>query len=215
MNKNSILSFALCSIAGISNANAASIYTDEISFLNALLNPVIEGFETAPSPPIPGGVAAFPLFSSQGVVYTQGSGGNLYAVDGTGVFPVSGKAIFAELADTNIRLDFTAPVVAVGGYVASAYPTTGGVNVEVFLEAGGTTASINLTDSGNHFIGIVDTTGVSHASFYDVDPGTNFGLDNVSFATSVVPVPAAVWLFASGLAGLLGLARRKTATVPR
>lgn len=28
-------------------------------------------------------------------------------------------------------------------------------------------------------------------------------------ATSVVPVPAAVWLFGSGLIGLIGIARRK------
>ncbi len=31
-----------------------------------------------------------------------------------------------------------------------------------------------------------------------------------AIATSTVPVPAAVWLFGSGLFGLLGLARRKT-----
>ena len=33
-------------------------------------------------------------------------------------------------------------------------------------------------------------------------PGSNFG-------QSTVPVPAAVWLFGSGLIGLIGLARRK------
>jgi hypothetical protein len=34
----------------------------------------------------------------------------------------------------------------------------------------------------------------------------------LSIATSAVPVPAAVWLFGSGLAGLVGVARRKHAT---
>ena len=212
MNNKSILAFALCSIAGMSNANAATLFTDEISFLNTLLFPTLEDFETAPSPSIPGGTAAFPSFSSQGVLYTQGSGGNLFSVDGTGVFPVSGIAIFDELTNTDIQLDFDTPVVAVGGFVASAFPTTSDTNVEVFLEIAGTIASINLTDSDNHFIGIIDTNGFSSASFYDLDPNTNFGLDNVSFATSVVPVPAAVWLFASGLLGILGLIRRKTTT---
>ena len=34
-----------------------------------------------------------------------------------------------------------------------------------------------------------------------------FGLDNIS--VSAIPVPAAVWLFGSGLIGLIGIARRK------
>lgn len=40
------------------------------------------------------------------------------------------------------------------------------------------------------------------------------GYTNTSFATgfySAVPVPAAVWLFSSGLLGLIGIARRKKA----
>ena len=36
-------------------------------------------------------------------------------------------------------------------------------------------------------------------------PGNNFG------QTAVIPVPAAVWLFGSGLLGLVGMARRKKA----
>lgn len=35
--------------------------------------------------------------------------------------------------------------------------------------------------------------------------------DNFSPATSAVPIPAAVWLFCSGLIGLIGIARRKKA----
>ena len=35
--------------------------------------------------------------------------------------------------------------------------------------------------------------------------------DNVSIGVSTVPVPAAVWLFGSGLLGLIGVARRKKA----
>jgi hypothetical protein len=36
-------------------------------------------------------------------------------------------------------------------------------------------------------------------------------LDNISYTSTVVPVPAAVWLFGSGLLGLVGIARRKKA----
>lgn len=39
--------------------------------------------------------------------------------------------------------------------------------------------------------------------------GSGVFYDNLSFAQVVVPVPAAVWLFGSGLVGLVGLARRR------
>ncbi len=37
-------------------------------------------------------------------------------------------------------------------------------------------------------------------------------LDSMSYSISAVPVPAAVWLFGSGLLGLLGMAKQKTRT---
>ena len=50
---------------------------------------------------------------------------------------------------------------------------------------------------------------------FKADCGANVGcnidayIDNVVIDTAVVPVPAAVWLFGSGLVGLVGVARRK------
>jgi len=41
----------------------------------------------------------------------------------------------------------------------------------------------------------------------ELNMGGSGAIDNISF--SVVPVPAAVWLFGSGLVGLIGLTRRK------
>jgi hypothetical protein len=38
---------------------------------------------------------------------------------------------------------------------------------------------------------------------------SGWGVENVRMDVQVVPVPAAVWLFGSGLIGLVGLARRK------
>ena len=40
---------------------------------------------------------------------------------------------------------------------------------------------------------------------------TDAALLNYEFITTPVPVPAAVWLFGSGLLGLIGVARKKAA----
>lgn len=42
----------------------------------------------------------------------------------------------------------------------------------------------------------------------------SWGLDNVQVQITPVPVPAAVWLFGSGLLGLIGIARRKQRNFP-
>ncbi len=43
------------------------------------------------------------------------------------------------------------------------------------------------------------------------DEADSLGVVDTTLATSEVPVPAAVWLFGSGLVGLVGVARRKSA----
>jgi hypothetical protein len=40
-------------------------------------------------------------------------------------------------------------------------------------------------------------------------PATNQYYDNLNLGVAAIPVPAAVWLFGSGLLGLVGVARRK------
>ena len=51
--------------------------------------------------------------------------------------------------------------------------------------------------AGVHAVGIVNTAAASYFINYD------------NFSLSQVPVPAAAWLFGSGLLGLIGVARRK------
>ncbi len=53
----------------------------------------------------------------------------------------------------------------------------------------------------------------AHVGGYDTGTGGVYGEDGVESAkfATVVPVPAAVWLFGSGLIGLAGIARRRRA----
>jgi hypothetical protein len=48
-------------------------------------------------------------------------------------------------------------------------------------------------------------------SLYFVDPASGNPILTADFGFQAVPVPAAAWLFGSGLLGLLGMARRKRA----
>jgi hypothetical protein len=64
---------------------------------------------------------------------------------------------------------------------------------------------LNLAISGTYKMAIFDT-GFSDMGDYSLNVGCTFG-----DCTSVIPVPAAVWLFGSGLLGLVGIARRKSA----
>jgi len=84
-------------------------------------------------------------------------------------------------------------------------------------------SNVNLLDSdaaASMFLGIGPTngladTGTSGSVAIDLAAGS-YNLDiemtqNVATTVSAVPVPAAVWLFGSGLIGLAGFARRKKA----
>jgi len=73
---------------------------------------------------------------------------------------------------------------------------------------GSVTDSIILGNDTASFWGVIDMDGIASITF-SASGSPNVGFDAVSY--SAVPVPAAVWLFGSGLLGLVGMARRKKA----
>ena len=103
-------------------------------------------------------------------------------------------------AVNNLSFDFLSEDLPVG---------TASGSVTAYL-GGGIVGSMNLISNGATIpnlmdlsaLGFIDRLVISSA----VDPA-GLGYDNFSF--NAVPVPAAVWLFGSGLLGLIGLARRK------
>jgi len=100
-------------------------------------------------------------------------------------------------------------------FIAVTYDQVAG-NVVLYID--GITQSTNATQGSGYtttFIGKNPGFGeffdgrIDNVFFYDEVLGTA-ALDNIRLnGISAVPVPAAVWLFGSGLLGLMGVARRK------
>ncbi len=60
--------------------------------------------------------------------------------------------------------------------------------------------------------GPITLSGSGIRSLFWQDPGYGFAaIDNITISTSAVPVPTAVWLFGSGLIGLVRFTKRKKA----
>ena len=83
-----------------------------------------------------------------------------------------------------------------------------------FTEGDALTVSDNNTDIvsiARILNGIDSNSNAADFQLGCITPGSSniAGLGDCSSAVSTVPVPAAVWLFGSGLIGLVGLARRK------
>ena len=98
----------------------------------------------------------------------------------------------------------------------------------VEIQASGANFSATSTVTGNNITLFDDdqfvlaiTDGIDWfepLSWFEISPGSNIyeitfsnGLvTSIDAVPTLVPVPAAVWLFGSGLIGLIGIARRKT-----
>jgi hypothetical protein len=107
----------------------------------------------------------------------------------------------------------TAPACAPG---TGAYtPFTTGTSSNMDCNTGATNTTLTgsaLVGGGGTWTGTIVSAGnVGNRGFFDGTPYTEIFNITVTGTAAVVPVPAAVWLFGSGLLGLLGLARRKKA----
>lgn len=81
--------------------------------------------------------------------------------------------------------------------------------VDFFGSDGGLIGSFSQTATNSFFGFRVDSgTLISAVSITNTDY-LGLAYDNFTFNSTVVPIPAAVWLFGSGLLGLVGVARRK------
>ena len=101
---------------------------------------------------------------------------------------------------------------ALPGYVEQEFEGYLAPIVTVFDTSDTLIGTYTLTQGPNTlgFVGFTSTVGIGRAHLLaDQGETQDTGIDNVRVGLATVPVPAAVWLFGSGLLGLVGVARRK------
>ncbi len=86
--------------------------------------------------------------------------------------------------------------------------TNVGYPLKLFDESG--QFSVSLAQAGTYTLRIGDGAVFRYNSAINNDLDSARGTFDFNITTAAVPVPAAVWLFGSGLAGLIGISRRKT-----
>lgn len=143
--------------------------------------------------------------SSAGSVTTDGTNGAYGGSNPVGNFSIK------QNERPYLELDFSASPV---DYVGFRDIDHAGTNIVVTFVGGATTTfSIETTVfSGNsaEFTGIFknDMPRITLVQL-DASGDGSWGIDNIEYGSSAVPVPAAAWLFGSGLIGLVGVARRR------
>jgi len=161
-----------------------------------------------------------PGFTISGI--TAGNNNDMYLTSGNNIYNYS---------DTGVLLNsFTWPSTSIDYSDTSfngskLYTIFGGSQQGVTVRDGNTLAQSNVVTPGFVASGIASgdnndlyltldniiyhysDTGTLLNTMVFPDQGINY--TGITFASSAVPVPAAVWLFGSGLIGLLGVSRRK------
>ena len=233
--KKILISIALLTASSI--ANSATIYLDETEYLNALAalgyGTINESFEDdavwVRSPTLT------PSTNSQGLIwksnYTNSTTvNNGDAHDGSYIFysnphgNASDGSFECEPDESNwndpcwqydgwiVESAEAETLYGIGGWFTS---TGSGAKVTFLLDG----VNVNVARDGDAvsfgwtFISVIDTDGFTSVEILelrgaDYDQALIWG-DDFTVGVSAVPVPAAAWLFSSGVIGLVGIARRK------
>jgi hypothetical protein len=113
-----------------------------------------------------------------------------------------------------IKLTFSSPASSVGLFFGNDDSSVSTAFMDIFGTSGllGTISiAANMNDFADQFIGFNSNEMVTSAQIR-FDTGSVIYIDDVRFNDAqVVPLPPALWLFGSGLLGLVGIARRKAA----
>ncbi|MBI5461429.1 MAG: hypothetical protein HY941_04495 [Gammaproteobacteria bacterium] len=143
----------------------------------------------------------YTLNPSTGTATLIGNGGTAYNSSGDLAFIGNDLYLSSVSADYLMRLDRTTGVATYVGSigVGAVYGMATNNNVDLYGVAGTSILSINTaTGAGSTLL-----------NYAGHGLGAAYGTSFIEEAAPAVPLPAAAWLFGSGLLGMIGIARTK------
>ena len=183
-------------VTTITNA-ALLTFTNESDYLSVISSSatISEGFETSPwfNAPPSGAVSV----TSQGLIW---SSSDLIRTN-SGWARSGARGVYDSLGDPDIIniASTVGTLYSAGGWFKGSTAT------DLTFSIGSTDVfSVSIND-GHQFFGIVKTDGFG--SLRLSTSSGDWGADDFTFATSPIPIAAAIWLFGSGLIGLVGIAK--------
>jgi hypothetical protein len=115
-------------------------------------------------------------------------------------------AISGGSCEADLEIDFVQTVSDLS-FIVHGYGVGDSVLATLYDELDNVITSVTITTQT--FIDFSGYTGISRIYFDDSSTSAGLAFGEITFQP--VPIPAAVWLFGSGLLGLAGMSRRKKA----
>lgn len=221
LNSKLLCKASLLVVASTQLANATIVvYTDYSAWESAAqaLSPyptLSQDFESIDPQALSTGDNSF--FTSSGVtsIYISGDPG-FNAIDDSatsdsfgGTLSPNGSTYY--LGETNGSVPSLSFYPFAGVYPIPAFGAEWVTGGNLVMDVRGISVSFaDYLPTGSGFLGVVEDQGhtLNDLTLRSTSGAAYFGMDEASYV--VTPIPAAVWLFGSGLLGLIGLARRKT-----
>ena len=212
------------------NFNHATGHTQRGSWLSALVAVLIMGTSSlAQAAPLNLMLNDFPDIVSSFIDVNYNAGTDAFTASGFALEldddgSVPAEAITNGTFNLNASIDASGSLssgsLSIGGTVASlgfngGTLLTGNLTAFGFLDSGGDPLEFLFSVTGGDAAGLYGSIGgiiLSGGTGFTGDFNTDFtGNGSAAADVAPVPLPAAVWLFGSGLLGLIGIVRRKKA----
>ena len=105
---------------------------------------------------------------------------------------------------------FTAPVTAFGVDLTAYNGFASAGKASVYDTNDNLLGTIDVTGTlAGSFFGWENTGGIGKVYFHDTPNQNYIQFDNLGFGVATVPIPGAVWLFGTAIAGVMGFSRKK------
>jgi len=230
MKKSRLLgAVCLCALTVIctsSNAATITIFSDRSSFLSSTGTSIVDDYENSNYEQV---MTDIEMSAVLGETEYYTYGGNVTNYNNVQGWPGYASNAYCSLCYGSFVLSFidTSLSEANGVYGAGIDIATNTTSTEPYYKYSAKVTfgdgSVNIFELPHvgpgwpptKFWGITSDAGIFSIDFMGYssttgDPNrTYLVIDNLTITASPVPIPAAVWLFGSGLLGLIGIARRR------